>query len=148
MDITALIPEFLVLSLAGSSLSIAAYSSFKDRSDDQKLLLIIATLFSFAFLVIFILSATTLNNLTFNQFILTLLFYALIFMAILSIIGFIIQRLRIDQKYKDDELESAIDIIESSMDGLNSSITLFETKEKWDKNFTKNNSGSIFLRFF
>ena len=37
MDITALIPEFLVLSLAGSSLSIAAYSSFKDRNDDQKL---------------------------------------------------------------------------------------------------------------
>jgi ABC-type Fe3+-siderophore transport system permease subunit len=130
MDITALIPEFLVLSLAGSSLSIAAYSSFKDRNDDQKLLLIIATLFSFAFLVIFILSATTLNNLTFNQLILTLLFYVLIFMAILSIIGFIIQRLRIDQKYKDDELQSAIDIIESSMDGLDSSITLFETKEK------------------
>ena len=51
-------------------------------------------------------------------------------MAILSIIGFIIQRLRIDQKYKDDELQSAIDIIESSMDGLDSSITLFETKEK------------------
>ena len=130
MDITALIPEFLVLSLAGSSLSIAAYSSFKDRNDDQKLLLIIATLFSFAFLVIFILSATTLNNLTFNQLILTLLFYVLIFMAILSIIGFIIQRLRIDQKYKDDELQSAIDIIESSMDGLDSSITLFGTKEK------------------
>ena len=130
MDITALIPEFLVLSLAGSSLSIAAYSSFKDRNDDQKLLLIIATLFSFAFLVIFILSATTLNNLTFNQYILTLIFYALIFMAIISIIGFIIQRLRIDQKNKDDELQSAIDIIESSMDGLDSSITLFETKEK------------------
>ena len=42
MDINVLIPEFLVLSLAGSSLSIAAYSSFKDRSDDQKLLLIIS----------------------------------------------------------------------------------------------------------
>ncbi|MGO9388247.1 MAG: hypothetical protein ACLPWD_09425 [Methanobacterium sp.] len=130
MDITVLIPEFLVLSLAGSSLSIAAYSSFKDRNDDPKLLLIIATLFSFAFLVIFILSATTITNLTLNQYILTLIFYALIFMAILSIIGFIIQRLRIDQKYKDDELESAIDIINSSMDGLDSSITLFETKEK------------------
>ena len=49
MDIAALIPEFLVLSLAGSSLSIAAYSSFKDRSDDQKLLLIIASCFIFAF---------------------------------------------------------------------------------------------------
>ncbi len=130
MDVTVLIPEFLVLSLAGSSLSIAAYSSFKDRNDDPKLLLIIATLFSFAFLVIFILSATTITNLTLNQYILTLIFYALIFMAILSIIGFIIQRLRIDQKYKDDELESAIDIINSSMDGLDSSITLFETKEK------------------
>ena len=43
MDINALIPEFLVLSLAGSSLSIAAYSSFKDRTDDQKLLLVMAT---------------------------------------------------------------------------------------------------------
>ena len=57
MDINALIPEFLVLSLAGSSLSIAAYSSFKDRSDDQKLLLIIASCFIFAFLAILILSA-------------------------------------------------------------------------------------------
>ena len=34
------------------------------------------------------------------------------------------------KKNKDDELESAIDIIESSMDGLDNSITLFETKEK------------------
>jgi len=65
MDIIALIPEFLVLSLAGSSLSIAAYSSFKDRNDDQKLLLIIASCFIFAFLVVFILSAITLYNLTF-----------------------------------------------------------------------------------
>jgi len=47
-------------------------------------------------------------------------------MAILSIIGFIIQRLRVDQKFKDDELQSAIDIIESSKDGLESSISLFE----------------------
>ena len=42
---------------AGSSLSIAAYSSFRDRIDDQKLLLIIATFFIFGFLVILILSA-------------------------------------------------------------------------------------------
>jgi len=126
MDINVLIPEFLVLSLAGSSLSIAAYSSFKDRSDDQKLLLIIASCFIFAFLVVLILSATELNNLTFYQYILALIFYALISMAILSIIGFIIQRLRVDQKFKDDELQSAIDIIESSKDGLESSISLFE----------------------
>jgi cell shape-determining protein MreD len=126
MDINALIPEFLVLSLAGSSLSIAAYSSFKDRSDDQKLLLIIASCFIFAFLVVFILSAMELDNLTFYQYILALIFYALISMAILSIVGFIIQRLRVDQKYKDDELQSAIDIIESSKEGLESSISLFE----------------------
>ena len=126
MDINVLIPEFLVLSLAGSSLSIAAYSSFKDRSDDQKLLLIIASCFIFAFLVVFILSAIELNNLKSYQYILALIFYALISMAILSIVGFIIQRLRADQKYKDDELQSAIDIIESSKDGLESSISLFE----------------------
>ncbi|MFY9639007.1 MAG: hypothetical protein WAK14_09430 [Methanobacterium sp.] len=126
MDINVLIPEFLVLSLAGSSLSIAAYSSFKDRSDDQKLLLIIASCFIFAFLVVFILSAMELNNLTFYQYILALIFYALISMAILSIVGFIVQRLRVDQKYKDDELQSAIDIIESSKEGLESSISLFK----------------------
>jgi hypothetical protein len=56
MDINVLIPSLLVLSVAGSSLSIAAYSSFKDRSDDQKLLLIIAGCFIFAFLAVFILS--------------------------------------------------------------------------------------------
>ncbi len=129
MDISALIPEFLVLSLAGSSLSIAAYSSFKDRSDDQKLLLIIASCFIFAFLVVFILSLLILENLTFNQYILALIFYVLIFMAILSIIGFIIHRLVTDQRYKDDELQSAIDIIESSKDGLDSSITLYESEK-------------------
>ena len=129
MDISALIPEFLVLSLAGSSLSIAAYSSFKDKSDDQKLLLIIASCFIFAFLVVFILSLLTLENLTFYQYILALIFYVLIFMAILSIIGFIIHRLVTDQRYKDDELQSAIDIIESSMDGLDSSITLYESEK-------------------
>ncbi len=126
MDINALIPEFLVLSLAGSSLSIAAYSSFKDRTDDKKLLLIIASFFIFGFLVVLILSATTLENLTFYQYILSLVFYSLILMAILSIIGFIIQRLKIDQKYEDEELQSAIDIIESSQSGLESSIRLFE----------------------
>ncbi len=126
MDISNLIPEFLVLSLAGSSLSIAAYSSFKDRSDDQKLLLIIASCFIFAFLVVFILSFTTLNSLPFYQYILALIFYALIFMAILSITGFIMHRLKVDHKYKNDELQSAIDIIESSKDGLDSSISLFE----------------------
>jgi hypothetical protein len=129
MDISALIPEFLVLSLAGSSLSIAAYSSFKDKSDDQKLLLIIASCFIFAFLVVFILSLLTIENLTFYQYILALIFYVLIFMAILSIIGFIIHRLVTDQRYKDDELQSAIDIIESSKDGLDSSITLFESEK-------------------
>jgi uncharacterized membrane protein YozB (DUF420 family) len=126
MDFNALIPEFLVLSLAGSSLSIAAYSAFKDRSDDQKLLLIIATCFTLAFLVIFVLSFIILDNLTFIQYLLALIFYILIFMAILSIIGFIIHRLRVDQRYKDDELEAAIDIIESSKDDLDSFISLFE----------------------
>ena len=128
MDISALIPEFLVLSLAGSSLSIAAYSSFKDRSDDQKLLLIIASCFIFAFLIVLILSAASLDNLSIYQYSLTLIFYALIYMAILSIIGFIIHRLRVDQKFKDDELQSAIDIIESSKDGLESSVSLFESE--------------------
>jgi hypothetical protein len=130
MDINALIPEFLVLSLAGSSLSIAAYSSFKDRSDDQKLLLIIASCFIFAFLAILILSAVSLDNLSIYQYTLTLIFYALIYMAILSIIGFIIHRLRVDQKMKDEELQSAIDIIESSKDGLKSSVSLFESKKE------------------
>ncbi len=129
MDINTLIPEFLVLSLAGSSLSIAAYSSFKDRSDDQKLLLIIASCFIFAFLAILILSAISLDNLSINQYILTIIFYALIYMAILSIVGFIIHRLRVDQKMKDEELQSAIDIIESSKDGLDSSVSLFESKK-------------------
>ena len=128
MDINALIPEFLVLSLAGSSLSIAAYSSFKDRSDDQKLLLIIASCFIFAFLIVLILSAASLDNLSIYQYSLTLIFYALIYMAILSIIGFIIHRLRVDQKFKDDELQSAIDIIESNKDGLESSVSLFESE--------------------
>jgi len=130
MDINVLIPEFLVLSLAGSSLSIAAYSSFRDRSDDQKLLLIIASCFIFAFLVVLILSFISLDNLTIYQYSLALIFYGLIYMAILSIVGFIIHRLRVDQKFKDDELQSAIDIIESSKDGLESSVSLFESGYK------------------
>ena len=130
MDINFLIPEFLVLSLAGSSLSIAAYSSFRDRSDDQKLLLIIASCFIFAFLVVLILSFISLDNLTIYQYSLALIFYGLIYMAILSIVGFIIHRLRVDQKFKDDELQSAIDIIESSKDGLESSVSLFESGYK------------------
>lgn len=130
MDINTIISGFLVLSVAGSSLSIAAYSSFKDRaSDDQKLLLIIAICFIFAFLVAFILSFTTLENLTFHQYFLSLIFFVLIFMAILSIIGFVIHRLMVDQKYKDDELKSAIVIIESSKDDLDSSIRLFESEK-------------------
>jgi uncharacterized membrane protein YozB (DUF420 family) len=129
MDFNALIPEFLVLSLAGSSLSIAAYSAFKDRSDDQKLLLIIASCFTLAFLVIFVLTFISLDNLTFIQYLLALIFYILIFMAILSIIGFIIHRLIVDQRYKDDELEAAIDIIESNKDDLDSLISLFKSQE-------------------
>lgn len=132
MDINHLISELLVLSLAGASLSIAAYSAFRDRDDDKKLLLIIGSCFSSAFLVIFVLAFITLDNLTSVQYVLALIFYVLIFMAILSIMGFIIHRLRVDQKFKDDELDSAIDIIESSMDGLDSSISLFESKKGKD----------------
>ena len=129
MDIYHLIPEFMVLSLAGASLSIAAYSAFRDNNEDKKLLLIIASCFSSAFLIIFILAFLTLDNLNTFPFILALIFYILIFMAIVSIIGFVIHRLQEDQKFKDDELDSAIDIIESSKDGLNSSISLFKVKK-------------------
>lgn len=129
MDIYHLIPEFMVLSLAGASLSIAAYSAFRDNNEDKKLLLIIAGCFSSAFLIIFILAFLTLDNLNTFPYILALIFYILIFMAIVSIIGFVIHRLQEDQKFKDDELDSAIDIIESSKDGLNSSISLFKVKK-------------------
>lgn len=61
---------------------------------------------------------------------LALIFYALIYMAILSIVGFIIHRLIVDKKFKDDELQSAIDIIESSKDGLESSVSLFDSEYK------------------
>lgn len=52
-------------------------------------------------------------------------------MAILSIIGFVIHRLMVDQKYRDDELKSAIVIIESSKDDLDSSISLFESEKQF-----------------
>lgn len=130
MDITALIPEFLVFSLAGASLSIAAYSAFRDKNDDKKLLLIIASCFSCAFLVIFILAFITMDNMDTLPYTLALIFYILIFMAILSIIGFIIHRLMVDQKVKDDELDSAIDIIESSKDGLDSFINLLGSRKR------------------
>ena len=129
MDVNILIPDFLVFSLAGASLSIAAYSAFRDKNDDKKLLLIIAGCFSCAFLVIFILSFITMDNLNTLPYMLVLVFYILIFMAILSIIGFIVHRLRVDQKFKDDELDSAIDIIESSKDGLDSFISLLELEK-------------------
>jgi hypothetical protein len=129
MDIIGLIPEFLVFSLTGSSLSIAAYSAFKDRNDDKKLLLIIAICFSMAFLVVFILTFSNIDNLTIVPFTIALIFYILIFMAILSIIGFVIHRLIVDESYKKDEIESAIDIIESSKDGLDSFIKLLEIKK-------------------
>jgi choline-glycine betaine transporter len=129
MDISHLIPEFLVLSLAGASLSIAAYSAFRDNNEDKKLLLIISSCFSLAFLVIFILAFITLDDLNTIPYILALIFYILVFMAILSIIGFVIRRLREDQKFKADELDSAIDIIESSKDGLDSSINLFKPRK-------------------
>lgn len=127
MDISSLIPEFLVFSLAGSSLSITAYSAFRDRNDDKKLLLIIAACFSLAFVVVFVMTFTTMDGLT-NITPLALTFYILIFMAILSIIGFIIHRLMVDERYKKDELESAIDIIESSRNGLNSFISLLKSE--------------------
>ncbi|HML04606.1 MAG TPA: hypothetical protein VK426_02430 [Methanobacterium sp.] len=130
MQIEVLIPELLVLSLAGASLSIAAYSAFRDNSEDKKLLLIIASCFSLAFLVLFILAFMTLDNLNTFPYNLALIFYILIFMAILSIIGFVIHRLRMDQRSRDDELDSAIDIIESSKDGLDSSISLMEFQKR------------------
>ena len=130
MDVTILIPDFLVFSLAGASLSIAAYSAFRDKNDDKKLLLIIAGCFSCAFLVIFILSFITMDNLNTLPYMLVLVFYILIFMAILSIIGFIVHRLRIDQRFKDDELDSAVDIIESSKDGLDSFIDLLKSQKR------------------
>jgi len=130
MDLTHLIPEFLVFSLAGSSLSIAAYSAFRDKNDDKKLLLVVACCFTFAFLVLFTLTFLTLDNLNQLQYIFVLIFYFMIFMAVLGIMGFIIRRLIVDQRSKDDELDSAIDIINSSKDGLDSFINLLESQKK------------------
>jgi len=130
MDLTHLIPEFLVFSLAGSSLSIAAYSAFRDKNDDKKLLLVVACCFTFAFLVLFTLTFLTLDNLTQLQYIFVLIFYFMIFMAVLGIMGFIIRRLIVDQRSKDDELDSAIDIINSSKDGLDSFINLLKSQKK------------------
>jgi hypothetical protein len=129
MDLTHLIPEFLVFSLAGSSLSIAAYSAFRDKSGDKKLLLVVASCFTCAFLVLFTLTFLTLENLTRLEYIFTSIFYFLIFMAVLGIMGFIIRRLIVDQRSKDDELDSAIDIIDSSKDGLDSFINLLESQK-------------------
>lgn len=131
MEFTALIPELMVFSLAGSSLSIAAYSAFKDRNDDKKLLLIIANCFTMAFFVLFIYTFITIDSLSYIPTVVVLIFYLLIFLAISSILGFIIHRLIADQKFKDDELESAIDIVESSKDGLDSFIGLLESQKKY-----------------
>ena len=130
MDIIHLIPEFLVFSLAGSSLSIAAYSAFRDKNDDQKLLLVVASCFTSAFLVLFTLTFLTLDNLTQLQYTFALIFYFLIFLAVMGIIGFIIRRLIVDQRSKDDELDSAIDIIDSGIDGWDSFINLLGSKKK------------------
>jgi len=128
MDINVLIPAFMVISVAGSSLSIAAYSAFNERTNDKKLLLIIASFFAFAFLVVLILSFLTLENLSFYQYIFSLTFYALIFLAVLSIIGFILHRLQFERNTQHDELIEAIDIIKINKDGLYSSISLFESE--------------------
>jgi divalent metal cation (Fe/Co/Zn/Cd) transporter len=129
MDLTHLIPEFLVFSLAGSSLSIAAYSAFRDKNDDKKLLLVIAGSFTSAFLVLFTLTFLTLENLTPVEYFFALVSYFMIFTAVMGIMGFVIRRLIVDQRSKDDELESAIDIIDSSKDGLDSFINLLESKK-------------------
>ncbi len=130
MDIIHLIPEFLVFSLAGSSLSIAAYSAFRDKNDDQKLLLVVASCFTSAFLVLFTLTFLTLDNLTQLQYTFALIFYFLIFLAVMGIIGFIIRRLIVDQRSKDDELDLAIDIIDSGIYGLDSFINLLGSKKE------------------
>lgn len=130
MEFTTLIPELMVLSLAGSSLSIAAYSAFKDRNDDKKLLLIIASCFTMAFFVLFVYTFLTIDSLAYIPSVFAWIFYFLIFLAISSILGFIINRLVADQKFKVDELESAIDIVESSKNGLDSFIRLLESQKK------------------
>lgn len=129
MEIEILIPGLLVLSLTGASLSIAAYSAFRDNNNDKKLLLIISSCFSLAFLVLFIVVFLTINNFNTFPYFFVLIFYILMFMAIMSIIGFIIQRLRVDQRIKNDELDSAIDVIESNKDGLDSYINLLKSQK-------------------
>lgn len=57
-------------------------------------------------------------------------FYFLVLMAMMGIMGFIIRRFIVDQRFKDDELDSAIDIIESSKNGLDSFINLLELQKK------------------
>lgn len=126
MDINLLIPAFMVISLAGSSLSITAYSAFNEITNDKKLLLIIASFFAFAFLIVITLSFLILENLTFYEYILVLMFYALIFLAVLSVIGFILHRLQFERNVQNEELREAIDIIKINKDGLYSSISLFE----------------------
>lgn len=134
MDINTLIPPFMVISVAGSSLSIAAYSAFIEKDKDKRLLLIIALVFAFAVVVSLFLSFITLEDMTFNQYILTLMFYALILLAISLVIGFIFHRLIIDQQIWNAELESAINTIESSKDGLNGPITFEpETNENFKR---------------
>lgn len=128
MDINLLIPAFIVISLAGSSLSITAYSAFNERTNDKKLLLIIASFFAFAFLIVITLSFLILENLTFYEYILALTFYALIFLAVLSVIGFILHRLQFERNVQNEELREAIDIIKINKDGLYSSISLFESE--------------------
>lgn len=130
MDLSHLIPEFLVFSLAGASLSIAAYSAFRDKNDDKKLLLVIASSFTLAFLVLFTLTILSLDKLTIIEYIFVIIFYFLIFMAVLSIMGFIIRRLIVDQRSKDDELDSALDIVDSSKNGLDSFINLLKSQRK------------------
>lgn len=132
MDINALIPTLMVISVTGSALSITAYSAFMEKDKDKRLLLIISTFFSFAFIISLFLSFLTLENMTFEQYILILMFYVLIFLAISSVVGFIFHRLKIDQQMRNEELESAINIIESSKDGLNNPKT-FEPYEKLKK---------------
>ena len=122
----------MVISVAGSSLSIAAYSAFMEKDKDKKLLLIIALVFAFAVVVSLFLSFITLEDMTFNQYILTLMFYALILLAISLVIGFIFHRLIIDQEIWNAELEAAINTIESSKDGLNSPIEP-ETNENFKR---------------
>ncbi len=51
-------------------------------------------------------------------------------MTILSIIGFIVHRIIIDQRSKENEMKAAIDIIVSSKDGLEGLICLLKSEKK------------------